>query len=87
MPEDGFFFPVEGYLAKAFAHVAVVGIGHFSRAVHDAAHDGYDHVLEARGGLFDPVKGLFQVVQRAAATGAGNVFRLVEGERPSRRQP
>ena len=78
MPQDGVFFTVERNLAGAFAHIAVVGIGHFSGAVDNAAHDGNHHILEAGSSGLYLVKGVFQVVQRAAAARTGNVLRFVE---------
>ena len=43
--EDRFFALVERNLSGPFTHVAIVGIGHLSGAVHYAAHYGYHHVL------------------------------------------
>ena len=78
MPEDGFFFAVERHFAGAFAHIAVVGIGHFSGTIDDTAHYGNHHVLETGRGCLYLVKGVFEVVQRATTPRAGDVLRLVE---------
>ena len=72
---------VEGYLATGGTNVAIVGICHFARAVDDTPHDGYLQAFEmSRGGL-DLVDGAFEVVKRAAATGARDVLRLDEDEK------
>ena len=60
---DGLFFrnvfrytlllAIEGDLSAPGAHVAVVGIGHLTRAVDDAAHDANLQTDKVAGGGFD----------------------------------
>ena len=47
---------VEVDLAGRAADVAEVRVGHFARAVHDAAHDGDLHALEMLGARFDAAR-------------------------------
>ena len=78
MPEDGVIFTIQGYKAGAFSYIAVICICHFTRAVHYAAHDGNYHVLETGRSFLYLIKGVFQVIFGASASGACNVLRLVE---------
>lgn len=42
---------VKAYSVRAGAYVAVIGIRHFARTIHDAAHDAYLQALEMLGCL------------------------------------
>ena len=78
---------IEAHLAAGSADVAVVGIGHLAWAVDDAAHDAYLQACQSLGnllvsfaglvkGILDALDGGRQVVERAAASGAGDELRL-----------
>ena len=69
---------VEGYLARTLSYIAVVRISHLARAVDDAAHDTYLDALEVLGARLYLLQGLLDVVLRAAARGAGDVFTLAD---------
>ena len=38
--QDRLLSAVERHMAASFAYVSVISVGHFARAVHDAAHHG-----------------------------------------------
>jgi hypothetical protein len=67
---------VEGDLAFANTHIPIVGIGHFTRPVDDAAHDADLDAFEVLGAAADHGGGLLQVEERAATAGATDVLRL-----------
>ena len=72
-------YSTEGrYATRPGAHVAVVGVGHLAGAVDDAAHDADAQVFQMRRARLDVGEGLFDVVERAAARGAGDVFGMRE---------
>ena len=75
------FADVEIHLARRAADVAEIGVGHFARAVHDAAHDGDLHAFEMRGGGFDSRGRGLQIEKRASAAWAGHIIGL-ENPRP-----
>src|SRR5262245_29569210 len=67
---------VEVDLARRTAHVAEVCIGHFARAVHDAAHDGDFYALEMLRAGFDAGSDDLEIEQCATTARAGYVIRL-----------
>ena len=69
---------VEGYLACAGAHIAVVGVGHLAGSVDDAAHDADFDAFEVVGASFDLLERLLDIVLGAAAGGTGDVFALAD---------
>jgi hypothetical protein len=73
---DGGLADVEVDFARRTTHVAKVGIGHFSRAVDDAAHDGDFDALEVAGAGFDAGGDGLEVEEGAATGGAGHVVGL-----------
>ena len=75
---DTLLAAIEGDFASAGTDVAIVGIGHFARAVDDAAHDADLQAHEVARGRFDAPDGVLQVVERAAAAGTGDVLGLGE---------
>ena len=78
MSHDWLLAFVDRDFAVAFADVAPVGVCHFARTVDDAAHYGDDHAFEVFCTAFYFFECAFEVVHRAAATRAGDVFRSVE---------
>ena len=73
---DAFLLLVKTDFAASGTHVTIVGIGHLARAVDDAAHDAYLQPLQVRRGGLDAGDGALQVIERASAAGAGDVFGL-----------
>ena len=67
---------VEIHLARRAADVAEIGVRHFARAVHDAAHDRDLHALEMQRGGFDRGGGGLQIEERPAAGRASDVVGL-----------
>ena len=63
---------VEVDLARRTTNVAEIGIGHFTRAVHDASHNGDLHAFEVLGAGLNAGGHFLQVKQRAAAAWAGD---------------
>ena len=52
---------VDSHLMVAFSDITPVGIGHLSRTVHYAAHDGNRHVFEMGGALLDFFEGALEI--------------------------
>lgn len=69
---------VEGDAPGSGAHVAVVGVGHLAGAVDDAAHDADFEIFQMRRARLDLRQRPLDVVERAAARGAGDVFGMRE---------
>ncbi len=65
---------VEGDAARSGAHLAVVGVGHLAGTVDDAAHHADAEVFQVRRAGLDVGEGLLDVVERAPARRAGDVF-------------
>ena len=67
---------VEGDLASTCTYIAVVGIGHLTRAIHDTAHDAdlkSHQVLSSRLNLGD---GLLKIVKRTTTSRTGDILGL-----------
>ena len=73
---DALFLLVEADFASSGAHIAVVGVRHFSRTVDNASHDSYLESFQMAGGCLDTGNGTFQVVEGASAAGTRDVFGL-----------
>ena len=54
---------VEAYLVWTGAHITIVGICHFARTIHDAAHDTNLQTLQVLGGLLDLGNGFAEIVE------------------------
>ena len=67
---DALLALVEADFASGGTHVAIVGIGHLTRTVDNAAHDSNLEVGEVGGGLLHAVYGGLQIKQGAATRGA-----------------
>jgi len=52
-----FFAFVQGNFSRSTSHIAEIGIGHFARAVDDAAHDGDLHAFQVMCGCADAGRG------------------------------
>ena len=61
-------------LPGATAHIAVIGVGHFARAVDYAAHNANFDAFEVVGVAANQGGGFLQVEQGAPARWAGYVF-------------
>ena len=70
------FSNVEIDFSGSSADVAEVCIGHFTRAVYDAAHDGDLHALEVSGLAANTLGGRLQVEQGPTTGRAGHKLRL-----------
>ena len=83
---DGFVFgnveahwllaDIEVDLVRCPADVAEIGVCHFTRPIHDAAHDGDLHPLEVIGAGLDACGDRLKIEERAAAARAGDVVSL-----------
>ena len=73
---DALLLLVEAHLATSCAYIAIVGIGHLTWTIDDAAHDGNLQSLEVRCGRLDAGDGLLQVVERTSTAGARDILRL-----------
>ena len=69
----GFTF-VQTDAVASCSYVTIVGVGHLSRSVDDAAHNSYLQRFEVRCCRFDTGDGLCQVKECATATGTRDVF-------------
>ena len=69
---------VEGDLPTTCSHIAVVSIGHLTRAIDDTAHNADLQTHEVFRGSFDLGDGLLEVIERTATTRAGDILRLGE---------
>ena len=67
---------IKGDLAPTCTHIAVVGIGHLARTIHDAAHDADLQAYQMAGSRLDTSNGLLQIVERTATPRAGDIFGL-----------
>ena len=70
------FIPVEGDLAWTSPHISIVGVGHLTGTIDDAAHDADLEPFQVAGGFLDAGDGGLQVVERAAASRTTDVFGL-----------
>ena len=59
---------VEAYSVRTGAYVAVIGIRHFARTIHDTAHDTNLQALKMLGCLLDLGDGFTEIVEGSAAT-------------------
>ena len=59
---------VETNLIRTGTYIAIVGICHFSRPIHDTAHDTNLQALQMLGGFLDLGNGFAKVVERTATT-------------------
>ena len=59
---------IEAYLVRTGAHIAIVGIRHFARTIHNAAHDANLQTLQVLGGFLDLGNGFAEIVEGSAAT-------------------
>ncbi len=73
---DGGFADVEVDFAGGAADVSKVGVGHFARAVDDAAHNGDFDAFEVGGAGFDAGGDGLEVEEGASAGRAGDVVGL-----------
>ena len=69
-----FFLFIEADFSTTGTYIAIVGIGHFTRAVDDTAHDTDFQSLEVSRSRLDAGDGRFQVVQCTSATRTRDVF-------------
>ena len=67
---------VERYLAATCTHIAIVGISHLTRAVHNTTHDTNLQAHHILGGSLDLGDSLLQVVECATATRALDILGL-----------
>ena len=68
------FADVEVDFVGGSSDVAEVGVGHFSRAVDDATHDGDGDAFEVVGFSSDALGDALEVKEGASTTGAGDKF-------------
>ena len=73
-----FFLTVETDLSTTGTYIAVVGIGHLSGAIDNTAHNSNLQALHIFRGFLDALDSGAQVIERAATTGAGDIFGLGE---------
>ena len=71
---DDVFALVERDFAGATAYIAVIGVGHFTRAVDNAAHNANFDAFEVVGVVSNQGGGFLQIEQGAPARWAGYVF-------------
>ena len=69
-----FLLFVQTDFASSGTYIAIVGIGHFTRAIDDTAHDTDFQSLEVSRSRLDAGDGRFQVVQCTSATRTRDVF-------------
>ena len=72
------FGTIERYLATTGTDIAIVGIGHFARTIDDTPHNANLQTYQIFGGSFNLSDGLLQVVERASAARARDIFGLGE---------
>ena len=70
------FAYVEVDLAWRAPYIAEIGIGHFTRAIHDASHHRDTDALQVAGSLANLLCGDLQVEECAATTRAGYIVGL-----------
>ena len=67
---------IEVYLTGGSTDITEVGVGHFTRAIDDAPHDGDTHPFEVGSGSLDEGRCFLEVEERSTAGGAGDVIGL-----------
>ena len=77
---DTLLASVERHTVDAGSYISVVGIGHLSGSVDDAAHDANLEPLHVAGGLLDAGYGGAQVVEGAPAARAGDILGLADAQ-------
>jgi hypothetical protein len=72
----GLFTDIEIHFSGSAADIAEVGVGHLTRTIYNAAHDGDTNTLEVSCGGLDAGRGFLKVEEGTTAGGAGNIVGL-----------
>src|SRR5690606_735527 len=74
IPLHDFFATVQGDFVRPGTDIAIIGIGHFSGAIDNAAHDPDFESLEVVGRVAEELSGFLQVKEGTSTAWTGDIL-------------